>query len=383
MNLRFRKICLFAAALAAQTGVGLCTDFDFRGQISAWLGAHDRPVGEAFLGLRYIPVFSLKSDFGRGLGLDAEAAFNVHGALEGASFAAARTSGAGKPYRLWLRLSTSRFEARLGLQKINFGSALLLRPLMWFDRLDPNDPLQLTDGVYALLVKYTFPDNANVWIWGLLGNVGPKGWETVPSPRWTPEFGGRVQIPAFTGELALSYHHRRLDTARSLVALPPGEPATVPEDRIGIDGKWDVGPGLTFEAVLARQDFAFYPLRYQKMLNLGLDYTFGLGSGLHLLAEHLLVDVSAKFAASGETRTLSALSLDYPLGLLDRLQGTVFHDWTSGDWYRFVSWRRTYDRWSLSLIGFWNPDRYRIYAGSQASALFAGKGFQFTVVYNH
>jgi len=383
MNIRLRTACLLTAVFTAGVRTGLCADFDLRGQLSAWLGAHDRPAREASLGLRYIPTFSLRTDFGRGLALDAEAAFNIFGAAQGVSFAAARTSGEGKPYRLWVRFSTSRFEARLGLQKINFGSALLLRPLMWFDRLDPNDPLQLTDGVTGLLLKYTFPDNANVWLWGLLGNDGIKGWETVPSLRWSPEFGGRVQIPALSGELALTYHHRRIETARSLFPIPPGERAAVPEDRIGIDGKWDVGPGIWVEAVLARQDFVYYPLRYQKMLNLGLDFTFGLGNGLHLLAEHLVFDASSKAAAAGETRTLTALSLDYPLGLLDRLQGSAFHDWKSGDWYRFVTWRRTYDRWSLHLIGFWNPDRYQIYAGSRAGALFAGKGVQLTVVYNH
>jgi len=55
---------------------------------------------------------------------------------------------------MWIRLSTKQFELRAGLQKINFGSATLLRPLMWFDKIDPRDPLQLTDGVYALLARY-------------------------------------------------------------------------------------------------------------------------------------------------------------------------------------------------------------------------------------
>ena len=41
-----------------------------------------------------------------------------------------------KPYRIWARYKTARFEARVGLQRINFGSATLLRPLMWFDSVD-------------------------------------------------------------------------------------------------------------------------------------------------------------------------------------------------------------------------------------------------------
>jgi len=53
------------------------------------------------------------------------------------------------------------------LQKINFGSATLFRLLMWFDRIDPRDPLKLTDGVYGLLLRYYFHNNTNIWLWGL------------------------------------------------------------------------------------------------------------------------------------------------------------------------------------------------------------------------
>ena len=72
-----------------------------------------------------------------------------------------------------------------GLQKINFGSAVLLRPLMWFDSLDPRDPLQLTDGVYAVLLRYYFPNNANLWAWALYGNDSPKGWESAATAEDT------------------------------------------------------------------------------------------------------------------------------------------------------------------------------------------------------
>ena len=77
---------------------------------------------------------------------------------------------------------------------------MLLRPLMWFDRIDPNDPLQLTEGVYGLLLKYTFLNNANIWLWGLYGNDDPKGWEAVPTQRKSAEYGGRLQAPFLSGE---------------------------------------------------------------------------------------------------------------------------------------------------------------------------------------
>ncbi|MCK7489842.1 MAG: ABC transporter ATP-binding protein [Anaerotruncus sp.] len=40
--------------------------------------------------------------------------------------------------------------------------------MMWFDTIDPRDPLQLTDGVYALLLRYYTRGNANFWAWAML-----------------------------------------------------------------------------------------------------------------------------------------------------------------------------------------------------------------------
>jgi hypothetical protein len=61
----------------------------------------------------------------------------------------------------------------------------------------------------------------------------------------------------------------------------------------------------------------------------------------------------------------------------------VFYAGSTGDWYRLLTWRRTYDRWSFYVIGFWNPDRYQIFPGQTGASLFAGKGIQLTIVFNH
>lgn len=358
-------------------------EFDLQGQLSAWTSANKTDSFTFQLGLRYIPTFSLKKSFLGNRVLDAEISLNAYGAASGTSLDRMTSSGKVKAYRTWLRWSTPRFEARLGLQKISFGSALLLRPLMWFDRIDPNDPLQLTDGVYGLLLRYTFPGNSNVWLWGLYGNYDLKGWEFIPTQRRTPEYGGRYQFPLPRGELALSYHHRRMDPGRSLLPLPSSESDPVPENRIALDGKWDLGVGVWFEGVLSRQDFEFYSLRYQKNINLGLDYTFAFGRGLHALAEHLVMQASARAFGRGETNEFSALALDYPLGLTDRIKGMLFYSWESHDWYRFITWQRMSDRWSFYIIGFWNPSSYEIYASQRGKSAFAGKGIEVMIVFNH
>ena len=176
--------------------------FGLEGQVSFGLTLHDQPPEKLILGLRYIPTLTLKHDLGSGLSLDVEASVNMTATARGSGLNDLQADGRLRPYRLWARLSTKQFEARLGLQKINFGSAMLLRPLMWFDRIDPNDPLQLTDGVYGLLLKYTFLNNANIWLWGLLGNNDVKGWETDSHPSRrarirradsNPRSGGRTR----------------------------------------------------------------------------------------------------------------------------------------------------------------------------------------------
>jgi hypothetical protein len=379
-----RRAALFLLlVLASAARPALGASIDVKGQLSAWLGYHDRPAAESAFGLRYIPSFSLKLDLGRGWAIDSEVSVNAYESARGASFSDLGTSGEVKPYRMWIRLASDRFEARLGLQKINFGSAMLLRPLMWFDRLDPNDPLQLTDGVYGLLLKYTFAGNTNIWMWGLYGNGDPKGWETVGTKKSAPEFGGRVQVPVPVGEIALSYHHRTLDTANASVPLPPGERTNPPEDRLGFDGKWDLGIGLWVEAAIIRQAFDFYPLRYQRTFTVGADYTFGLGNGLRVLAEHLSAVAAAEAWGGGASRSFTGLMLDYPLNIFDRLSGMVFYSDSTDEWYRLLTWRRTYDKWSFNVIGFWNPDRYQIFPGRPGANLFAGKGVQITIVFNH
>jgi hypothetical protein len=367
---------VLALSAAAQTT-------EIQGQASAWFTIPFEKGRGLPVGLRYIPTFSLKMPVGSGWTFDLEASANAFFTVDASAGWGSRRTEV-EPYRAWVRMTTDRFEARLGLQKIEFGSARILRPLMWFDRVDPNDPLQLTDGVTGLLLKYTFQNNAAVWGWGLTGNYERKGWETFPTRGDdTLELGGRAQVPAFGGEIAVTFHRRRLDAFGGLLPVAPDERASVPETRLGFDGYWDVGPGLWFEAVFTTQDFAVSPYRFQKAINVGAENTFGLGGGLTVLAEHLFIQSSLGFWEAGTNRSLSALSLDLPLGLLDRVRATIFRDWTGGDWYRLLTWQRTTDRWSFTVIAFWNPETYGLYGGSSGSNLFGGRGLYLMVTWNH
>jgi hypothetical protein len=286
-------------------------------------------------------------------------------------------------YRLWLRLGTPRAELRVGLQKLSFGSATLLRPLMWFDGVDPRDPLRRTDGVYALLLRYYRLDNTNIWLWGLLGNDEPKGWETLPSRDDEPEFGGRFQVPVGRGEAAISVHQRvGVLAARPLSGGPPQE-AHVRERRVALDGKWDVGLGAWCEAVLQHQDDEALLQPYQLQLTLGLDTTFDLGQGLHALVEQLLWRVSAEPFGRGRQADVSALSFRYPWGVVDELGMILHYDWDAGDVFATAEWRRTFDRWSVHLIGFVNPEAPLGTAVVRVDDPLAGSGAQLLVVFDH
>ena len=276
---------------------------------------------------------------------------------------------------------------------------------MWFDRIDPRDPLQITDGVYGLLMRYFFLNNANLWFWALYGNDETKGWEFIPTQERTVELGGRIQVPMPFGEIGFSTHHRRIDVDKGvnqLLALIElgdmsltGQPAltgfgTTPESRFGLDGKWDLGIGLWTECVLIHHRFgqpikeiALLTPEYQRLINLGMDYTLGMGNGLYTVFEQFWFDITREAFGKGESIAFSSLSLGYPMGLLDNVTGMVYYDWENDDWYRFINWQRTTDRWSFYLMAFWNPDQFQLYQTTGETSLFAGKGFQFMVVFNH
>ncbi len=286
------------------------------------------------------------------------------------------------PYRMWLRFSGDQFELRAGLQKINFGSAQMFRPLMWFDRIDPRDPLQLTDGVYGLLGRYYFLNNANIWVWALYGDDKIKGWELIPSLKNSIEYGGRVQLPLYTGEVALTYHHR---TADPTAVLPDSitQGMQAPENRIAFDAKMDLVVGLWTEISLTHQDLSFTEQQYKTMLNVGMDYTFNLGNGLNMMAEGFGYLQGEQPFANEEGLVFGLLSAAYPVNIIHNVSAMLFYDITNNDFYRFINWSVAYDKWSFYVMGFWNPETYSLYNVDPRTSLYGGWGFQLMAVFNH
>ncbi|MDP3058727.1 MAG: hypothetical protein Q8N36_04655, partial [bacterium] len=313
--------------------------------------------------------------------IDFEASLNVYGNTGFRPFDTLHADGNIKPYRAWMRYSTNQFELRLGLQKINFGSANMLRPLMWFDQVDPRDPLQLTDGVWGLLARYYFLNNANLWLWGLWGNTGSKTWEIGKTNQKFPELGGRFQNPVPRGEVAMSYHYRLADTRdfSDSTLIFTG----IPENRFGVDGKWDLGVGLWLEAAWINKSKNVGFSTNQEIINMGVDYTFGIGNGLNVTFESLLFALDSKPFAFSRKIVFSGLAANYPLGLFDNLSGIVYFDWTNNAAYNFVTWRKQFGKFDLFLMTYWNPDKYNLPNQENSKVLYTGKGVQLMVVYNY
>ncbi len=399
---------LICAGLLALPCDGEAQAGSVRGQASLGGATSSSTEAQRELRFRYQPEWSAAKALSPTLTLDAMAAANLWASTVSPGSGASRSDNGARPYRAWVRLSAPRLEVRAGLQKIAFGSANVFRPLMWFDQVDPRDPLQLSEGVWGVLTRAYLPGNVTAWIWGIVGKEERKGWEVIPTEEGATEGGGRLEIPIGSGEVAATYHRRRFDLA-PLGVVTPGSPATGSEDRFAFDGRWDLDFGLWLEAALVRQHSEALEDPWTRALSVGADYTFGIGNGLTVLTEHLDRE-SPTFAAppgsdgpevldsmpqgqpspsdASPDMRLTSFTANYPLGVLDRIAIAVYRDWEGESWLRLVEWRRTYDRWRLHLLGFWNPAQgallpTTVSGGAARSGTLAGSGFQLIVVFNH
>ncbi len=282
-----------------------------------------------------------------------------------------------RPYRAFIAYSDARLEVRLGLQAISFGSAILMRPLMWFERLDARDPLQIAEGVWSGLFRYYFQNNVNLWAWVLWGNEVPKGWEIYPSDSKKPEWGGRAQFPIPSGEMAFSFNQRQIRNRNF------DHRNRLTENRIGLDIKVDKLIGSWFEYSLSIAPNLPLSHKYQNFLNLGLDYTFSLGNGLGFMTEQLFVYQVGNRDMDINRLGLTLISLNYKLSMFSQIQSLVYVDWRSKEVYHFWNLSHQYKQFNFFLLFYWNPG-FPIVPGHRSEEFFfTGQGVQLMFVYKH
>jgi hypothetical protein len=409
-------------------------DFDIQGQLSAW--TTETNIDDDWhnqTGVRYIPQLTLEQPAGDANFFDLEISGNGYWLYDTET---EDDDSDAELYRLKLRFATPQTDTRIGLQKINFGPAQLLRSLQWFDTLDPRDPQKFTDGVWGLRFRYYAMNNANLWLWALYGNDERKGMEILPSVEDEGEFGGRFQYPVFGGELAATFHTRNVDFPSSLISYPvfpsfsfqrsgvgtqnadaPAssrcmtqsvEPWVIMqgkapkeiqrgnqlvsdyrENRYALDGRWDVEIGLWFEAVLQENNIENIPLeaakivKKAKMITIGADYTIGIGNGLHVLGEHMITALGEEVTEFEEDNQISAVSMNYPIGLFDNFQAMGYYSWEWEEYFQYYNWNRTYDTFTLNLSLFHYPEINQPLAEFSPTPFGSGYGAQLMVIYYH
>lgn len=349
-------------------------------QLSSWILLNKSNALPVYAGGRYIPQLNYNIPLKNNAHIDFEASANLNGSFGFNPFDTISGTSQLKPYRIWARYSTEQLEIRAGLQKINFGSASILRPLMWFDQVDPRDPLKMTDGVWGILGRYYFLNNANLWLWTLYGNDKPRGWELVGTNKNIPEIGGRLQLPLPRGETAISYNFRKADSRSLTGFIPPYSQIT--ENKIGFDIKMDLVVGCWLEGSWVSKQKDLGLLSNQEILNAGVDYTINLGNGLYVILEQLVASSDSLAFKFENPTTFSLLSASYPLGLSSNVSGIIYYDWKNNKSYNFINIEKQVKNLSFYFMGFWNPENYLIPTQGAGQNLFGGRGLQLMMVIN-
>ncbi len=363
------RMVLFIILFMTITADSKSQNIRFNGQISSWgTGVKINENWNGSYGLRYIPQFNYNYYLNEDEVLNTEILFNSYYITD---FTTSEFKV--KLYRAIFRYTTAQSELQIGLQKINFGPARLLRPLMWFDRIDPRDPLKLTDGVYALRFKYSFLDNSLLWLWCLYGNTENKGYELLPTEKRAPEVGGRFQLPAFDGEIGVTFHTRRVDASLYYYW----------ENRYALDGRWDIGIGIWFESAWQQNISSLTAYKWNRMTTLGTDYTIPVGNGIYIMAEHLLTTFSDSFWSTGQSRQISATMISYPIGVFDNISLQEYYDWDNKNLYQYFQFQRTYDSFIINFALFHYPENGGSLFFNGENSLLSGYGLQLMLVFNY
>jgi len=324
---------------------------------------------------RYLPAYETQGAYSETWDYDIEMRYQVQWYSSLDTDALSASSLVVEPYRLALNLQSANAEYIIGLQKINFGPARILRSLMWFDSVNPMDPLELTPGVTGISTTHFYPSGRSSQAWLLLSG-DQIGWEFFPDKEGTFETGGRISIPNENGQIGISNHWRIADGSHA----NPDDPDMY-EGRIGLDGFWDLGVGLWFESVYKHQQFDSNPFLGQLQTTIGTDYTVWVGNGILLMTEHMMINMWATEVES--YYIYSTIMASYSPTMFDQLSLMLYMDWETETPLAYLSWGQTYDSFRFTLGAFYTDTSSTQGSDASLNSNFSGKGIQLIVAYNH
>ena len=158
------RVLIFFSLVMINIELLFSQSFSLKGQL--WLsGLYGDDVPSEISSLEshigYIPTLSFFNDLDNSRFIDLEFSYQFNRMYSGNSLILDNDNY----YRYWIRYSTNKLEARLGLQKIVFGPSQVLSSLSWFDSVDLQDPIEQVDGVEALRFRW-YPSNSfSFWSW--------------------------------------------------------------------------------------------------------------------------------------------------------------------------------------------------------------------------
>lgn len=262
------------------------------------------------------------------------------------------------PYRSWIRYATSYMEIRIGLQKISFGPAQILRSIAWFDNISIENPIATTDGVDALRVKNYMSDSFSSWFWLIQDDYSKIS------------LGGRAEISTKVADIGLTLHRDEVEQSHAIGQFPIS--AENPNSRIGVDVRYDGIIGLWNETATVIEDQA----DIHTFITIGLDYTLPYFQGLHFLLEHLSYhrysDDSVDTVDNVDKNiNMSSFMAGIPIGIFNNLMLITNIDWDSSKLNYFIRWSSSFDDFSVNLMSSINSETD------------IGNNFKIMLAYNH
>ena len=323
------------------------------------LTSNDVPNGQSYIEstMGYIPTLSLFKELPDNQLVDMEWAYRLDRTYSGDSLLHYNESH----HRYWVRYSSEKLEARLGLQKIVFGPSYVLRSLSWFDTIDLRDPTGQTDGVEAFRLRW-FPSNSlSLWSWA------------TNNDQDTLSYGSRVELSNAAGEWGLTYHQ---DPSKSLQQISQMG-ISGSHSRLAIDYRYDGFIGFWNESALIisnRSDII--------MTTVGADYTLPIANGILVMAEYM--SISNKIDSDELSQSFTAFMVSMPLGMVHQLMFISQLDLEENRSYNYLRWSSAYDHYSLNFILSISPKRAEYLPTIMPNTLAGfGNGFQFMFIYNH
>lgn len=347
-------VFLFSSFLFSQS-------FSTKGQF--WVGGltgNDVPAGQSAFEstIGYIPTLSLSKNNSELSFIDFEWAYRLDRSYSGDTL----VSNQEKNHRLWIRYSSEKIEARLGLQKIVFGPSQILRTLSWFDSFDLTNPTGQTHGVDAFRLRW-FPNNSiSIWSWIIQG-------------KNELSFGSRTEISNSLGEWGLTTHRDSETHGRNLGQMHLLISGT--NYRFALDYKYDGFIGFWNESSIVYLDDSELGF-----MTIGADFTLPVANGILVMTETIFMNNSA----TNTNETLTAFMANLRLGMVHQIMLISQVDWETNHWNHFIRWGSTFDKFSLNFILSKSPKRtdYAIpseYLPNTVAGF--GTGFQFMLIYNH